>query len=122
VLASRDRERETPGHATRRPTTATGRGTCDRGDTITHLGAIAQLGERRHGMAEVEGSSPSSSIADKTEGLRPTSVLLLRDLKEFSAIEERANVARRQAGDIGHLPGGQLLVCRVSLPAGPSLG
>src|SRR3954453_5036381 len=26
-------------------------------------GAIAQLGERRHGMAEVEGSSPSSSIA-----------------------------------------------------------
>ena len=26
------------------------------------LGAIAQLGERRHGMAEVEGSSPSSSI------------------------------------------------------------
>jgi PD-(D/E)XK endonuclease len=25
------------------------------------LGAIAQLGERRHGMAEVEGSSPSSS-------------------------------------------------------------
>ena len=25
-------------------------------------GAIAQLGERRHGMAEVEGSSPSSSI------------------------------------------------------------
>jgi hypothetical protein len=26
------------------------------------LGAIAQLGERRHGMAEVEGSSPSSSM------------------------------------------------------------
>jgi hypothetical protein len=26
------------------------------------FGAIAQLGERRHGMAEVEGSSPSSSI------------------------------------------------------------
>jgi hypothetical protein len=29
---------------------------------MIHLGAIAQLGERRHGMAEVEGSSPSSSI------------------------------------------------------------
>jgi hypothetical protein len=27
------------------------------------LGAIAQLGERRHGMAEVVGSSPTSSIA-----------------------------------------------------------
>jgi hypothetical protein len=27
------------------------------------FGAIAQLGERRHGMAEAEGSSPSSSIA-----------------------------------------------------------
>ncbi len=26
------------------------------------LGAIAQLGERRHGMAEVVGSSPTSSI------------------------------------------------------------
>jgi hypothetical protein len=30
---------------------------------MIRLGAIAQLGERRHGMAEVEGSSPSSSIA-----------------------------------------------------------
>ena|ERR1700722_17144101 len=30
---------------------------------MTHLGAIAQLGERRHGMAEVEGSSPSSSTS-----------------------------------------------------------
>ena len=29
-----------------------------RGGTMTCLGAIAQLGERRHGMAEVEGSSP----------------------------------------------------------------
>jgi PD-(D/E)XK endonuclease len=28
------------------------------------LGAIAQLGERRHGMAEVEGSSPSSSTSE----------------------------------------------------------
>jgi hypothetical protein len=28
------------------------------------LGAIAQLGERRHGMPEVEGSSPSSSISE----------------------------------------------------------
>ncbi len=28
---------------------------------MIRLGAIAQLGERRHGMAEVEGSSPSSS-------------------------------------------------------------
>ena len=27
------------------------------------FGAIAQLGERRHGMAEVEGSSPSSSTS-----------------------------------------------------------
>jgi hypothetical protein len=26
------------------------------------LGAIAQLGERRHGMAEAAGSSPASSI------------------------------------------------------------
>lgn len=29
------------------------------------LGAIAQLGERRHGMAEVEGSSPSGSTPPK---------------------------------------------------------
>jgi hypothetical protein len=29
------------------------------------LGAIAQLGERRHGMAEVEGSSPSGSTQRK---------------------------------------------------------
>ena len=29
------------------------------------LGAVAQLGERRHGMAEVRGSSPLSSIATK---------------------------------------------------------
>lgn len=28
------------------------------------FGAIAQLGERRHGMAEVEGSSPSSSTPE----------------------------------------------------------
>jgi hypothetical protein len=28
------------------------------------LGAIAQLGERRHGMPEVEGSSPSSSTSE----------------------------------------------------------
>jgi hypothetical protein len=28
------------------------------------LGAIAQLGERRHGMAEAEGSSPSSSTSE----------------------------------------------------------
>lgn len=28
------------------------------------LGAIAQLGERRHGMPEVEGSSPSSSTLE----------------------------------------------------------
>jgi hypothetical protein len=28
------------------------------------FGAIAQLGERCHGMAEVEGSSPSSSIVE----------------------------------------------------------
>jgi hypothetical protein len=33
---------------------------------MTCLGAIAQLGERRHGMAEVEGSSPSSSTILKT--------------------------------------------------------
>jgi hypothetical protein len=35
-------------------------------------GAIAQLGERRHGMAEVVGSSPTSSTA--AEGLEPTLV------------------------------------------------
>jgi hypothetical protein len=29
------------------------------------LGAIAQLGERRHGMAEVVGSSPTSSTGSK---------------------------------------------------------
>jgi prevent-host-death family protein len=28
------------------------------------LGAVAQLAERRHGMAEAEGSNPSSSIAE----------------------------------------------------------
>ena len=30
------------------------------------LGAIAQLGERRHGMAEVVGSSPTSSTSEAT--------------------------------------------------------
>lgn len=29
------------------------------------LGAVAQLGERRHGMAEAAGSSPASSITPK---------------------------------------------------------
>jgi hypothetical protein len=33
------------------------------------FGAIAQLGERRHGMAEVVGSSPTSS----TSNVRPLS-------------------------------------------------
>jgi hypothetical protein len=32
--------------------------------TDYEFGAIAQLGERRHGMAEVEGSSPSSSTSE----------------------------------------------------------
>ena len=32
------------------------------------LGAIAQLGERRHGMAEVGGSSPPGSIARELSG------------------------------------------------------
>lgn len=32
------------------------------------LGAVAQLEERRHGMAEVEGSSPSSSIDLRASG------------------------------------------------------
>ena len=32
------------------------------------LGAIAQLGERCHGMAEAEGSSPSSSIDAQARG------------------------------------------------------
>ena len=34
------------------------------------LGAIAQLGERRHGMAEAVGSSPTSSIAEIPHGTR----------------------------------------------------
>ena len=33
----------------------------DSGDRMSELGAIAQLGERRHGMAEVVGSIPTSS-------------------------------------------------------------
>ena len=33
-----------------------------------HLGAIAQLGERLHGMQEAEGSSPSSSIDAQARG------------------------------------------------------
>jgi hypothetical protein len=32
------------------------------------LGAIAQLGERRHGMAEVVGSSPTSSTSEPSFG------------------------------------------------------
>lgn len=39
---------------------------------LEQLGAIAQLGERRHGMAEVVGSSPTSSTpraADENGGL-----------------------------------------------------
>jgi hypothetical protein len=32
------------------------------------LGAIAQLGERRHGMAEVVGSSPTSSTSEPPSG------------------------------------------------------
>jgi len=39
---------------------------------MIRLGAIAQLGERLHGMQEVEGSSPSSSI--KLVGARAASV------------------------------------------------
>ena len=31
---------------------------------IGHLGAVAQLGERRHGMAEVRGSIPLSSTPE----------------------------------------------------------
>jgi hypothetical protein len=34
------------------------------GATLTRLGAVAQLGERRHGMAEVTGSIPVGSILD----------------------------------------------------------
>jgi hypothetical protein len=45
------------------------------------LGAIAQLGERRHGMAEAGGSSPPSSIAEKpppaTAGMPPPGELRL---------------------------------------------
>ena len=35
-------------------------------DDFDFVGAIAQLGERRHGMAEVVGSSPTSSTAPPT--------------------------------------------------------
>src|SRR2546429_5306538 len=35
-----------------------------------HVGAIAQLGERLHGMQEVAGSSPASSINRKGSHLR----------------------------------------------------
>ena len=31
------------------------------GATLTQFGAVAQLGERRHGMAEARGSSPLGS-------------------------------------------------------------
>jgi hypothetical protein len=47
------------------------RSTYNLGDTMIWLGAIAQLGERRHGMAEVEGSSPSSSIGKHLQLVQP---------------------------------------------------
>jgi PD-(D/E)XK endonuclease len=37
----------------------------------TRYGAIAQLGERRHGMAEVAGSSPAGSIAGRAPSTAP---------------------------------------------------
>jgi hypothetical protein len=36
---------------------------------MSELGAIAQLGERRHGMAEVVGSIPTSSIMSLPDAL-----------------------------------------------------
>ena len=45
-----------------RPETSTLMGVPVSTARIGHPGAIAQLGERRHGMAEVVGSSPTSSI------------------------------------------------------------
>ena len=36
--------------------------------TLERLGAIAQLGERLHGMQEVAGSSPAGSTSDRSRG------------------------------------------------------
>src|SRR5438105_7103412 len=46
---------------------------------LGQLGAVAQLGERRHGMAEVTGSIPVGSIPQsRDEGAFPTSPALQR--------------------------------------------
>jgi hypothetical protein len=54
---------------------------------MRRLGAIAQLGERRHGMAEVEGSSPSSSIVPdggRTGGMRKVGSITSRaSMRDF---------------------------------------
>src|ERR1017187_3447620 len=53
--------------------------TCTTLDGTHHHGAIAQLGERCHGMAEVVGSSPTSSTTRCRPGLRRPSGLRVRD-------------------------------------------
>ncbi len=52
------------------------------------LGAVAQLGERRHGMAEVRGSSPLSSTSGAVDGLNVIGANAFRD--RFGYWMERA--------------------------------
>ena len=70
----------------------------------SQLGAIAQLEERGHGMAEVVGSSPTSSIPEDSSELR---------LRTVSAEDARNRLATHVAG---LRPGDELLITRRGKP------
>ncbi len=61
-------------------------------DKLTRYGALAQLGERLHGMQEVVGSSPIGSISHRYIGWSKSATVYTPDKTRWAGLQYRLPV------------------------------